>query len=399
MFNFNRSVKKFCEYCNNLVDNPYYTVLFSVSHLIDSSHPSVIKVDRQNQIVYISGDQPYEYSFEIEPGVFIKAEVSTEHLLCSESCEDDFVGKHFVNYIKGNYPVYNYRKLKIFSPIAIPSLRLGGEQRTCAFCGCKYKLNGRDWLKCKVRDSIKVEGAFDQRPNFDLNKYEIVLSGLSAKNPNGYWYGYEPDYETSEKIFLCSYDCAYELVRETSNIIFVNSVLEKERYGAIVKDSEYFNNLLGNASHRPSFFKSMFDETKKSKKEFNPDYRDTILYNGYIPYRATGNFLDNLIEFEQFNNPEQIIHFNSNLTKAAYLINHNNFELIRRKDLKDYSNPILINQKGNYLATGRIFYNKAGVGILMELMLENNPLDTMYFQIPDLNNEIVGKKCLEIVLK
>jgi len=399
MFGKNKKITKYCEYCSNSVNNPYYTVLFSVSHLIDSTNSQVNFVDRQNEKVYINNEKVLDYTFEIEPGIFVVADHTTEHLLCSEKCEDDFIGKHWVSYIKGEQPYYDYRQMNIFSPLATPSTRLGGENHICAYCGIQYKWNGRNWLKCRMRDTIKISGSFDKRPDIDFNKFEIVLSGLSVKNPIGEWYGYEPDYLNSEKVFLCSYDCAYELVRDRSDIIFVNSVLEKERFGAIVNETEYFNKLLSNPPHRPSFFKSMFEELGRPKRDFNPDYRDTILYNGYIPFRATGKFKGDLVEFEQYNNPEKKILFNTNLTKEAYIKNHDSFDLIRRKDHKNYSTAVLTNNKGNYFATGRVFYNTAGVGILMELMLENNPQDVMFFGIPNLDHEITGKKCLEIVLK
>lgn len=397
MFYFGKNEKKYCEICSRPVNVPYYTVLFSVSHLFDSTCPQMNRVDRQNKKISLQTGQTFDFTFEIEPGIFVKAEQSTEHLLCSEICEDEFISKHLVNYVKGNLPVYDYRHMKIFSPIAIPSIRLGGNQQKCSHCGVSYKYKGRNWLKCKIKNSVKVSGSFDKKPNIDFSKFSIVLSGLSSKNPTGDWYGYQPDYKNSEYLFLCSYDCAYKVIKNRSEIIIVNSVLEKERMGAIVNETELINQLLNNAPHRPTFFRTMLEIGEKPSNEFDPDYRDVILYNGHIPFRATGNFIGDFIEIEQFNNPNITASFNTNFKKQAYIGNHHRFDLVRCSDGKSFRTFQITVSEGTFVATGRIFKNDE-LGIILEHMMIDEPTITRYFNFPLNNNFVTGEQCLRMKL-
>lgn len=131
---------------------------------------------------------------------------------------------------------------------------------------------------------------------------------------------------------------------------------------------------------------------------FKPDYRDTILYNGYLPYRANGNFMGDLIEFERYNNPEKKILFNTNLTKPAYINNHDKFDLVRNRDGKSFSTFQITMAQGTFVPTGRTYLNETH-GIMWENMKLDDPSKTIYMKLPLNENFITGKKCLEIVLK
>lgn len=256
MFGLNKKieVEKFCEFCGSLVKAPYYTVLFSVTHIINGSNSLVANIDRKNQNIKLKNGEIYDYTFEVDPGTFAAANLSSEHLLCSEKCEDNFIKKYFNVYDKDQQPVYDYKQMNVFNPIAIPSIRIGGEKRKCSFCGNEYKFNGRNWIKVPLIRSIKVRGVYNLKPEMDIQKYNLILSGLSENNPNGDWFGYATDNSKSVGANYCSYDCAYEVVKSEEVIILVNSVMDKDRLGAIVKETELFNKMLGNPIHRPSFF-------------------------------------------------------------------------------------------------------------------------------------------------
>ena len=131
---------------------------------------------------------------------------------------------------------------------------------------------------------------------------------------------------------------------------------------------------------------------------FKPDYRDVILYNGYIPYRANGNFMGDLIEFEKYNNPESKIVFNTNLTKQAYINNHDKFDLVRNRDGKSFATFQMMMAQGNFIPTGRTFMNETH-GITWEHMKLDDPCTVLYFKFPINENFVTGQKCLEIVLK
>jgi len=256
MFGFNKSkeVKKYCERCGGLVISPYYSVIFSILYSIDGTNSQISKVDRNNQIAILSNGQRLEYTFEVEPNLFAYAENATEHLLCSEGCEDKFLQEYSSVFVRGQHPIYNFKQMNVFNPIAIPSSRIGGENRKCEYCNQQYKSNGRNWTKIPVISTTKINGTFNQRPNINLMKYKLVLSGLSQKQQNGDWYGYETANDKAKKVNYCSYDCAYEVVKNENVFILVNSIMDKERLGAIVKETELFNKMLGNPIHRPSFF-------------------------------------------------------------------------------------------------------------------------------------------------
>lgn len=250
----NKEVKKHCERCGVLVTNPYYSIIFSILYSIDATNSQISKVDRNNQKVYLKNGQGLEYTFEVEPNLFTYTEKSTEHLLCSESCEDKFLQEYSSAFVRGQNPIYNFKQMNIFNPIAIPSERIGGEKNKCEYCNQQYKSNGRNWTKIPVVSSTKAVGSFNQKPNISMQKYRLILSGLSQKQPNGDWFGYETANERAKKVHYCSYDCAYEVVKNENVLILVNSIMDKERLGAIVKETELFNKMLSNPIHRPSFF-------------------------------------------------------------------------------------------------------------------------------------------------
>lgn len=256
MFGFKKKilVTKHCELCGSLVQNPYYSVVFSVQYSVDATNSQIAKVDKANKKVFLTNGQSLEYTFEVEPNLFAYAENSTEHLLCSENCEDKFLQKHTTTFIRGQLPIHHFKQNNIFNPVVIPSNRIGGDTHKCDYCNQQYKYNGRNWTKIPVTSSTKVSGSLNQRPNINMMKYKLILSGLSQKQPNGDWFGYETVNERAKKVNYCSYDCAYEVVKNEDVLIMVNSIMDKEMLGAIVKETELFNKMLGNPIHRPSFF-------------------------------------------------------------------------------------------------------------------------------------------------
>jgi len=138
-----------------------------------------------------------------------------------------------------------------------------------------------------------------------------------------------------------------------------------------------------------NFLKSIFE----NKPEFKPDYRDTILYNGQIEFRASGVFSGDLLEFIETNNTANKILFNPNLKKQAYIENHNNYDLVRNKDRKNFSTFGMTMSQGTFIPTGRIFKNQAGLDIVWEFMLKDNPQTVMFFKLPLNENFITGRDC------
>ena len=142
----------------------------------------------------------------------------------------------------------------------------------------------------------------------------------------------------------------------------------------------------------------VFDLIFGSKNEFVPDYRDVILYNGYIPFRATGRFEDNLIEFEQYNNPDNKILFNTNLSKKQYIEYHEKYNLFRFLDGTSFLKAYVKTSTGIYCPTGRVFYSEEGQKT--EFMKKDNPNDVCYLELFfPVEQLILGKKCLEIPIK
>jgi len=155
-----------------------------------------------------------------------------------------------------------------------------------------------------------------------------------------------------------------------------------------------------NAKNALKEYELRYDRVDSYNDEINfkPDYRDTILYNGYIPYRANGNVLGDLIEFEQYNNPEKKIPFNTNLTIQAYINDHEKFDLVRNRDGKSFATFQITTAQGTFASTGRIFNNETH-GIMWEYMKLDDPSKVMYIKLPLNENFITGRKCLEITLK
>ena len=224
-------------------------------YTIDGTSPKVKNINRNLSKVTLENGGTLNYTFEIEPNIFVYTDLSSEHLLCSEKCEANFMSRHRIIFIRGSQPVYNHLRLNIFNPVAAASVQLGGDKVKCEICNSVYKSNGRNWMKMPLIETVKLKGSFNIMPTVDRTRFSLVLSGMSEKNKSGEWHCYKVDMESGKKSSFCSYDCAFSLVEKENVVVLVNSVLEKDRLGVIVKETEMFNNLLENkVRHRPSFF-------------------------------------------------------------------------------------------------------------------------------------------------
>lgn len=250
-----KQIDKYCEWCGQKVSNPYYTVVFSIVYTIDGASPKIKYVNRNASKVTLDTGEILNYTFEIEQNLFAYTDLTSEHLLCSEKCEDNFISNHYIGFIPGSQPIHHHTKLNIFNPMAVSSLSLGGDKVRCEICNTIYKSNGRNWTRMPLIETVKLRGSFNKQPNVDRTKYSLILSGMSEKNQKGEWYCYHVNMVNGKKSRFCSYDCAFHSVKEGEEVILVNSVMDKDRLGVIVKETEYFNKLLGNkVRHRPSFF-------------------------------------------------------------------------------------------------------------------------------------------------
>lgn len=131
---------------------------------------------------------------------------------------------------------------------------------------------------------------------------------------------------------------------------------------------------------------------------FQPDYRDTFLFNGYIEYRATGNFKGDLLELIKTNDNTDKLFFNSNLTKQQYIDSHKKFDLVRNKDGKDFSTFEIAMPEGVFLPTGRLFENDTTSEVVWEFMLKNNPQKILFLKLPLNDNFITGNSCINMQL-
>ena len=124
---------------------------------------------------------------------------------------------------------------------------------------------------------------------------------------------------------------------------------------------------------------------------FKPDYRDVILYNGIKTFRATGNFYSTIMEMIDANG--SIVYFNVNVDCSTYVEHHQNYEIFRNANGKDFSDMGVKFLKGWYFPTGRRFTN--GGKRFWEIMAVNDTTDVMYIALPFTDKGfIIGAKAL-----
>jgi|TARA_Y100000310_G_C20177666_1_gene576601 hypothetical protein len=138
---------------------------------------------------------------------------------------------------------------------------------------------------------------------------------------------------------------------------------------------------------------SFLDEIFGSSSSF-PDYRDSILYNGHILFKATGKFFGTSMEMSEYGNQSNVILFNTNVPEDKYNNFHNKYELFRFKDHDNFINHGMTNSGGRYLPTGRWFFNDEGK--LWEFMLKDDPNDVLFMKMPPFTDDqfYIGKSCL-----
>ena len=138
----------------------------------------------------------------------------------------------------------------------------------------------------------------------------------------------------------------------------------------------------------------ILDSIFGSDTTFTPDYRDNILFNGSISYKATGKIKNDRIEFIPKENSGQEIYLNTNFTAQQYKTMHNRFELCRNNDGSNFSESGVYLENGTYYPTGRRFTGDEG-DKLWEMMKFNDPDDVFYMNMPFIDsNYIWGKQCI-----
>lgn len=127
-------------------------------------------------------------------------------------------------------------------------------------------------------------------------------------------------------------------------------------------------------------------------QRFTTDYRDVVLYNGRIPFKATGRFNGTYMEIADSNG--NVTYFNVNVDCNTYSNNHINYEIFRFKDEESFKGYEVTLSSGRYCPTGR-WYNNSGQR-LWELMRENDESDVLYLRMPpfDDSNFNIGSKAI-----
>lgn len=255
-------INKYCEWCGKKVEKPYYSAMFSLNYLIFTQNENVDFVDYEKREVHLKDGQLLDFSFmlDIQNGILGNANRSNEHLLCSEQCENDYFRAQDLKKPKFTPDIYktfltlNFQSkvLQQFYPIALNINNIECDFCKCDVCGETYPAIGRNWKETKIIEKIKIEGKHNERPNINLDQF-LLISGLSEKKPLGYYYAYKMG-TNFDKLNICSYDCAFFLAQKNNSAVSVDSVLEHDRWGFIIPETEEFNKDLQNRLiHRPSF--------------------------------------------------------------------------------------------------------------------------------------------------
>jgi len=260
------NIQKHCEYCGVTVVNPFWAALFSIDYIIFLKNAMIEEVDQTNQIVYLSNGQKLDYMFGFSEDAFAMPFLAKIHLLCSEDCEDKFLSNNRGGIMSGSVyqrtPVFSFREKNIFKPTSLSVENLSTILKECEICSCSYPDFDQDapksWQKQWNAEPILRETrefvTNNQKPkNIDVNKYGIVVSGVSEKSPDGNFFGYEPDMSQKTPLSLCSHDCAFNYSQKNNCLMNVISVLDKDRFGVIVPATEECNINLQNPPHRPHF--------------------------------------------------------------------------------------------------------------------------------------------------
>ena len=252
-----------CEFCGTIVNKPFWSGLFSVDYIIFLKNKMVSKVNYKEQIVNLANGQKLDFIFDFGNESLAMPYRAKIHLLCSEKCENDFLSQNRGTIMNPSIyektPIFSFRKSNIFKPSVAPLSRLRTITKVCEICKNEYPdfdIDGweKKWVARSLlkKDSELVKN--NMPPSFCIEEYDQILSGVSEQSPEGYYFAYSISEEKTSHSF-CSYDCAFVYSRGNNAMVIVDSVLEKDRIGAIVPETEEFNKNLNNPiPHRPSFF-------------------------------------------------------------------------------------------------------------------------------------------------
>ncbi len=255
-----KEIKKYCEVCGLLVESPYYAFIISLSGLIFTKNSNVQEVDELNKKVYLKDGGSLNYSLSLDENDDVLGIIhrSNEHLLCSEECENNYHNSQSKKKMTWSPELYKKTdsldiKKICFYPLSLSGVKKDKDIKKCEICGDNYPSLGRSWSELEIIDKKSINGKYNERPDLDLDYYSLVLSGLSEKKEQGLLCAYKIKGNSTKRNF-CSYDCAFFSSKKNNSFITVDSVLEKDRLGAIVPETEEFNaDLENNIKHRPCF--------------------------------------------------------------------------------------------------------------------------------------------------
>jgi len=262
----NETTKRQCEFCGDVINIPFWSALFSIDYIIFLKNAMVSNVNRKEQVVFLSNGQKLDFMFDFGNDQLAMPYRAKIHLLCSVNCEDDFLSQNRGGIMSQSLfeksPTFSYRENNIFKPSAAPIDRLRTISKKCETCNSEYPdfdIEGweRKWMAYSIISKEKEYVNNNSLPSFTTDEFDQILSGVNEHKPDGYYFGYKLSKKSEEHSF-CSNDCAFTFSNENNCHIIVDSILDKDRLGAIVPETEIFNKNLSNPiSHRPSFFQQL----------------------------------------------------------------------------------------------------------------------------------------------
>ncbi|MBP7898694.1 hypothetical protein KAZ92_01970 [Candidatus Gracilibacteria bacterium] len=254
-------ITKHCEWCGEIIDNPYYASCVSLESILFGKCKDLAKIDEENSEFVLNDGSVLHFDFQISATHYVTVHKICEQLLCSEKCEDEFVAKYTCGPLwTEEFETANAQliltKNNLFRPIIINRAHLKHEIKQCEICASPYPSLGR-----KITENgLLNRQVGNLEPNDDLQKVVpksepyIVVTSQGKKSKKAHWFAYRQSEQAIKPRNLCSYDCMYQLAKQNHTMIITESVLAKDRLGIITEDTEQINaELFNSIPHRPSF--------------------------------------------------------------------------------------------------------------------------------------------------
>lgn len=252
---------KGCELCGKISDNYIYRFIAEQMNTIFLKNPRIRLNDKDQRVVILNDGSRLDYSCQLDNDHAINFMDLSGHIFCSETCEDTFLAKYPVIFrpdIANDVLMVDWQKQNQFVPSVFFTEHFCPENmwEHCDECSTKFPSTKAYPYIIKnkisrITDHNVINGSLGSKPN-QADNFQFTVSDIHKNSPNGSYYMYKSDLQSSIEKQFCSKECSFKYCVTNNSVSISKNNLEKGSLTVTTPHTVKINEKLGNKFiHRP----------------------------------------------------------------------------------------------------------------------------------------------------